>query len=333
MTCLRSLPVRNWWPLRAKAATAPCAAPHRALVHGLFCSVAVRMLGGVRQCLACGLLLALGIGCPLASPHLAQADEWQASLYNEGLPTHLVAVDKKRQTFMFFEKKSPLKLKYTYPCTTGQLTGDKQSLNDLRTPEGIYFVEYKIASGLDFKEYGGIAYTLNYPNPVDRLRGKTGHGIWIHSKGFGIEPLATRGCVAIGLKEIDEVGPQLIPGTAVVLAEKMDETAQPRPDTGTAQELRRLMQNWSTAWASRSVKMFDYYDPEAYSKAMTENFVAFRQNKERLFKSLQFIKIFNRKINVLEGPGYWVTWSEQLYTASNLSTEGVRRLYWQRGKD
>ncbi len=333
MTCLRSLPVRNWWPLRAKAATVPCAVPHRALVHGLFCSVAARMLGGVRQCLACGLLLALGIGCPLASPHLAQADEWQASLYNEGLPTHLVAVDKKRQTFMFFEKKSPLKLKYTYPCTTGQLTGDKQSLNDLRTPEGIYFVEYKIASGLDFKEYGGIAYTLNYPNPVDRLRGKTGHGIWIHSKGFGIEPLATRGCVAIGLKEIDEVGPQLIPGTPVVLAEKMDETAQPRPDTGTAQELRRLMQNWSSAWASRSVKMFDYYDPDAYSKAMTENFVAFRQNKERLFKSLQFIKIFNRKINVLEGPGYWVTWSEQLYTASNLSTEGVRRLYWQRGKD
>ena len=333
MTCLRSLPVRNWWPLRAKAATAPCAAPRGVLAHGLFSSVAARVLGGLRQCLACGLLLTFGIGCPLASPHLAQADEWQASLYNEGLPTHLVAVDKKRQTFMFFEKKSPLKLKYTYPCTTGQLTGDKQSLNDLRTPEGIYFVEYKIASGLDFKEYGGIAYTLNYPNPVDRLRGKTGHGIWIHSKGFGIEPLATRGCVAIGLKEIDEVGPQLIPGTPVVLAEKMDEAAQPRPDTGTAQELRRLMQNWSIAWASRSVKMFDYYDPDAYSKAMTENFVAFKQNKERLFKSLQFIKIFNRKINVLEGPGYWVTWSEQLYTASNLSTEGVRRLYWQRGKD
>ncbi|MDD4702411.1 MAG: hypothetical protein PHI96_09340, partial [Desulfovibrio sp.] len=43
--------------------------------------------------------------------------------------------------------------------------------------------------------------------------------------------------------------------------------------------------------------------------------------------------IYNRKIHVLEGPGYWVTWSEQLYTASNLSTEGVRRLYWQRGKD
>ena len=241
-----------------------------------------------------------------------------------------MAVDKNRRAFLFFEKKSPLKLKYSFPCVTGQLAGDKQELNDLRTPEGIYFVEYKIASGLDFKEYGGIAYTLNYPNPVDRLRGKTGHGIWIHSKGFGLVP--TRGCVAIGLKEIDTVGPQLTPGTAVVLAEQFDESRVPQPDNGTARELRRLMQAWSNAWAARSRKMFDYYDPESYSKA-TENFSAFRQNKERLFKMLGFVKIYNREIHALEGPGYWVTWTEQFYAASNLSTEGVRRLYWQRGKD
>lgn len=270
--------------------------------------------------------------CALA-PLSAYSAEWQPSLYNEGLPSHLVAVDKNRQTFMFFEKKSPFKLRYTYPCTTGQLPGDKQSLNDLRTPEGIYFVEYKIASGLDFKEYGGIAYTLNYPNPVDKLRGKTGHGIWIHSKGLGIEPLSTRGCVAIGLKEIDEVGPNLVPGTAVVLAEKLDETTMLQSDSGTARELRRLMQAWSNAWAARSDKMFEFYDAESYTKAMSESFAAFRLNKERLFKILSFVKIYNRKIHVLEGPGYWVTWSEQLYAASNLSSEGIRRLYWQRGKD
>ncbi len=216
-----------------------------------------------------GLALSLALAVVTVAP--ACADNWQANLYNEGLPSHLVAVDKNRRAFLFFEKKSPLKLKYSFPCVTGQLAGDKQELNDLRTPEGIYFVEYKIASGLDFKEYGGIAYTLNYPNPVDRLRGKTGHGIWIHSKGFGLVP--TRGCVAIGLKEIDTVGPQLTPGTAVVLAEQLDESKVPQPDNGTARELRRLMQAWSNAWA------------------------------------------------------------EQFYAASNLSTEGVRRLYWQRGKD
>lgn len=262
-------------------------------------------------------------------PGLARADNWQASIYDEGLPTHLVAVDKQRQSFLFFEHKSPLKLKYTFPCTTGQVPGDKQVINDLRTPEGIYFVEYKIAGGLDFKEYGGIAYTLSYPNPVDKLRGKTGYGIWIHSKGYGIYPRDTKGCVAIGLKDIDTVGPSLRPGTAVVLAEHVDETTVPRPDDGTARRLRLLMQEWSKAWAARSPKMFEFYNPEAYTKAMPESFAAFRQNKERLFKILKFIKIFNKEIHVLQGPGYWVTWSEQLYTASNLSTEGVRRLYWQ----
>ncbi len=262
-------------------------------------------------------------------PRCAWADNWKASIYDEGLPAHLVAVDKGRQSFLFFEHKSPLKLKYTFPCTTGQVPGDKQVINDLRTPEGIYFVEYKIAGGLDFREYGGIAYTLNYPNPVDRLRGKTGYGIWIHSKGYGIFPRDTKGCVAIGLKDIDTVGPSLRPGTAVVLAEHVDESAVPSPDDGTARSLRLLMQEWSKAWAARSPRMFEFYNPEAYSRAMPESFAAFRQNKERLFKILKFIKIFNKEIHVLQGPGYWVTWSEQLYTASNLSTEGVRRLYWQ----
>lgn len=256
------------------------------------------------------------------------ADNWQARIHEEAAPRHLVGVDKKRHTFNFFEKKSPLKVQYSYPCVTGQLPGDKERLNDLRTPEGVYFVEYKIASGLDFREYGGIAYTLNYPNPVDRLRGKTGHGIWIHSKGFELVP--TRGCVAIDLQNIAEIGPRLTPGTAVVVAEELEPLTGAKSDTPA--KMRELMRSWSKAWESRSQDMFKYYDPDAYSIA-TENFALFRQNKERLFKMLSFIKIYNREIHVLEGPGYWVTWAEQFYTASNLSTEGIRRLYWQKSGD
>ena len=278
-------------------------------------------LGALLACLLAGALLA---------PSLASADNWQTTLRDEGLPSKLVGVDKKHKTFHYFEKKSPLRLRYTYPCVTGQLEGDKQQVNDLRTPEGVYFVEYKIAGGLDFREYGGIAYTLNYPNPVDRLRGKTGHGIWIHSKGFDLVP--TKGCVAIGLKDIAEVGPLLTPGTPVVLAEEFDAARAPAPDDGTAAQLRGLMRDWSNAWASRSDTLFDFYDAPSYSRA-TEDFGAFRRNKERLFKILNFIKIYNREIHALEGPGYWVTWSEQFYTASNLSTEGIRRLYWQKGDD
>ncbi|MBQ9537201.1 MAG: L,D-transpeptidase family protein [Desulfovibrionaceae bacterium] len=258
------------------------------------------------------------------------AENWRTNVKDIFLPSHLVAVDKEQQKFYFYEKKSPLRLKYEFACTTGQKAGDKQAINDLKTPEGIYFVGYKIASGLDFREYGGVAYTLNYPNPVDKLRGKTGHGIWIHSKGFGLVP--TKGCVAIGLQEIDTVGPNLTPGTAVIVANGMTQPQVTKEDKSTAQYLHNLMQAWTAAWAQRSRKMFDFYDQDAYTKA-TEDFTAFRLNKERIFKMVNDIRLFNREIHVLEGPGYWVTWSEQCYTASNHTSEGIRRLYWQRGDD
>lgn len=269
--------------------------------------------------------------------HLAagevRAENWVPRISDTALPPRIVAVDKNKQTFYLYEKKSPLTLKLSTACTTGQVDGDKQFTNDLRTPEGIYFVDYKIARGLDFKEYGGIAYTLNYPNPVDKLRGKTGYGIWIHSKGFGIVPKDTRGCIAIGLKEIDEIGPLLTPGTAVMVGERVHTETIPQRDDGTTRHLRMRMDQWTRAWASRSNKLFDFYDAESYTKAMSESFAAFRTNKERLFKRFAWINIFNREVHVLEGPGYWVTWAEQFYRAPNLSTEGVRRLYWQRGKD
>jgi len=260
----------------------------------------------------------------------ANADNWQATLHDVALPASVVAVDKSLQKLHLFERRSPVRLMHTYPCTTGQQSGDKYTNGDMRTPEGVYFVGYKIAAGLDFKEYGGIAYTLNYPNPVDRLRGKTGHGIWIHSKGHDITPLETRGCVAINLQHITELAPLLTAGIPVVMAERVTGTLSSVQSPITARLLKNKMQQWAKAWASRSPTMFAFYDPEAYTKAQPESFQAFKANKERLFKLLPWIEIHNRDIHVLEGPDYWVTWTDQHYRAPNLSTEGVRRLYWQR---
>ncbi len=267
----------------------------------------------------------------LWSGQASQAQTWQPRIHDAALPLRMVAIDKSKQQFYLYQKNTPFKLTHNYPCTTGQIIGDKQIQDDKRTPEGVYFVVYKIDSGLDFKEYGGIAYTLNYPNPVDKLRGKTGYGIWIHSKGDGIKPRITRGCIAIGLDEIATVGPLLTSGTPVLVGETLSPTV-PTVDDGTAKQLRTRMEEWTQAWAGRSASFFDFYNEDSYTKA-TESFKAFRQNKERLFKRLKWINIINKEVHVLEGPGYWVTWSEQFYRAPNLSTEGIRRLYWQKDSD
>ena len=122
MTCWRFSPARSWlnWP--AEAGTGfPCSA-----------AVAASLRTSACRLLSAGLALFLMVIVIQAAVAPARAENWRANLYNEGLPSHLVAVDKNRQTFLFFEKKSPLKLKYSFPCVTGQLAGDKQELNDLR---------------------------------------------------------------------------------------------------------------------------------------------------------------------------------------------------------
>ncbi|MDR2727208.1 MAG: hypothetical protein LBC10_04360, partial [Deltaproteobacteria bacterium] len=76
-------------------------------------------------------------------------------------------------------------------------------------------------------------------------------------------------------------------------------------------------------------ELFAMYNPEAYSKAQQESFAVFKAQKERLFAMLPWIHIVYRDVNVMQGPDYWVTWFEQYYRAPNITTEGVRRLYWQ----
>jgi hypothetical protein len=114
------------------------------------------------------------------------------------------------------------------------------------------------------------------------------------------------------------------------MAERVAGTLASAQSPLTARLLKNKMQQWAKAWAGRSPNMFSFYDPEAYTKAQPESFQAFKANKERLFKILSWIEIHNRDIYVLEGPDYWATWTDQYYRAPNLSTEGVRRLYWQR---
>ena len=159
----------------------------------------------------CTALLLAGLMCE------PEARAWEA--VTDGLPDQaVVAVDKSRQRFFLMEKGKAR----DYLCTTGQAQGDKQVRGDLKTPEGVYFVVRKRTEWLDFEEYGGEAYILDYPNPVDRLRGKTGSGIWVHSRGRAITPFESRGCVVLNLKDIAEVGPELKRGTPVLIGERVE---------------------------------------------------------------------------------------------------------------
>ena len=113
-------------------------------------------------------------------PALAQAagSGWETHVSSQpASPELFLGIDKEAQTFYMFGKKSPLEVVRKLTCATGRAQGDKTREGDKRTPEGVYFVEEKVPGKLDFELYGNYAFSLNFPNPVDRLKGKTGQGI------------------------------------------------------------------------------------------------------------------------------------------------------------
>ncbi|MCA1987398.1 MAG: L,D-transpeptidase family protein, partial [Desulfovibrio sp.] len=137
---------------------------------------------------------------------------------NPAGPPLFLAVNKQAQELYVFEQKSPLALVEKITCTTGEREGDKLVEGDLRTPEGVYFIQHRLSSGLDYKDYGTLAHTLNYPNPVDRIKGKTGGGIWIHGRGHQITPRETKGCVALNNDAILELDKRLARNLPVLIA-------------------------------------------------------------------------------------------------------------------
>ena len=277
---------------------------------------------------------ALVLAVLLLLPYRPAAAEWTADVVDtQWFPKLSVAVDKKSQAFFLLSRQSPVRVAEFLPCATGQLLGDKLKEGDLRTPEGVYFIVRRKASGLNYELYGDLAFPLNFPNPADVVRKKTGHGIWIHGRGTAIVPYLTQGCVALNTPDLHRLDGDLALGTPVIIADEVRLAADAPRLKAEAKEVVEATQAWGKAWAERSETFFGFHDAEKFAISEGQPFAAFRSQKERLFKSLPWIQVTLSDIRALPGPDYWVTYFVQVYRSPTLVSQGVKRLYWQRGND
>lgn len=278
---------------------------------------------------------AVVLACLLLVPCRRAAAEWSADIVDmEWSPSRFVAVDKKAQSFSLLSRQSPLRVLSAIPCATGQELGDKFKEGDLKTPEGVYFITRRKSAGLNYELYGDLAFPLNFPNPADVVRRKSGHGIWIHGRGHALIPYETQGCVALSTPDIHRMDPELAEGMPVVIADEVRlGGADASKLRGEAREVVDATQAWGKAWENRSDAFFDFHDPEKFSLTEGKAFSSFRSHKERLFKALPWIKVDLSEIRAIPGPDYWVTYFVQLYRSPTLVSQGLKRLYWQRGAD
>jgi murein L,D-transpeptidase YafK len=261
--------------------------------------------------------------------------EWTADIVDsDWSPTRFVAVDKKSQSFSLLVRQSPLRVAQAIPCATGQELGDKFKEGDLKTPEGVYFITQRKNAGLNYELYGDLAFVLNFPNPMDVLRRKSGHGIWIHGRGHPIIPYETQGCVALNTPDIHRLDQVLAENMPVVIADEIQlGGAKAQAVEAEGREVVAATQAWAKAWQDRSEAFFGFHDPEKFAITEGQPFAAFRIHKERLFKALPWIQVTLFDVRAVPGPDYWVTYFIQVYRSPTLISQGVKRLYWQRNAD
>jgi L,D-transpeptidase YnhG len=150
---------------------------------------------------------------------------------------HAIAVDPSRARLYLFENSAAgLNLVADFYISVGKLGIDKSMEGDLRTPLGVYFVTNTLDPNALKDLYGAGALPINYPNPYDLRRGKTGGGIWLHgvpSGQFARAPKATDGCVALANPDLLRILNTVeIRTTPVVIAPSLQwvNPAAPQPD-------------------------------------------------------------------------------------------------------
>ena len=190
---------------------------------------------------------------------------------------HAIAIDTSRARLYLFENGAGgLKLVADYYISVGKSGIEKTVEGDLRTPLGVYF----ITSNLDPRSlkdfYGAGALPINYPNPYDARRGKTGSGIWLHGTPptqFSRAPKATDGCVVLANPDLMRIiGTVEVRTTPVVIAEKLSWVA-PQSTQESARQFADALAAWRSAKASGDVaRILGFYTPDfsGYGKTLAE---------------------------------------------------------------
>jgi L,D-transpeptidase YnhG len=247
---------------------------------------------------------------------------------------HAIAIDASRARLYLFENTpAGLRLLGDYYISVGKSGLEKATEGDLRTPLGVYFV----TSNLDPKSlkdfYGAGALPINYPNPYDLRRGKTGSGIWLHGTPpaqFSRAPKATDGCVVLANPDLQRIISTVeIRTTPVVIAQTLHWVA-PQAVQQDSRRFADTIQAWRTVKASGDMnRLLSFYSPDfnGYGKTLADWTPALRSEID---------KARGRDIQLKELS--YLHWSDSADTmivtfdevVAGSRTGLVKRQYWMR---
>ena len=247
---------------------------------------------------------------------------------------YAVVVDASRSRVYLYENANGMpRLVEDYYTTLGKRGIEKEREGDQKTPIGVYEVTSKIPGSKLPDLYGWGAFPINYPNAWDRMRGKTGYGIWLHgvpSDTYARAPSASDGCIALANPDIEELGKRVQVGATPVIITDRVEWLTPDAWRAESSAFMRQLEAWRKDWESLDTDRYlAHYSRDFRSGSM--NIAAWREHKQRVNAAKTRIKVSLANVSVFRNPGKQsliaVTF-DQDYRSNNLAQQTRKRQYW-----
>jgi murein L,D-transpeptidase YafK len=248
--------------------------------------------------------------------------------------SHVLLVDTTRSRLFVYANDLGGRPRYVgdFYISLGLNGGQKANEGDQKTPLGVYNVIEKRAGLPDF--YGPNAYPIDYPNDLDRLEGRKGHGIWLHgtpSTTYSRAPRATDGCIVLTNDDLAKVSKYVdVAHTPVVIVEKL-EWRDPERWEAARDEFLASFARWKSDWESRDVER--YFRHYAADFRAERSLAAWKAQKRKVNSGKTWIKVGVSEMSLFAYPGekdLMVVTFEQDYRSNNLSNRTTKRQYWVR---
>lgn len=262
---------------------------------------------------------------------------------------HAIAVDASRSRLYLFENQTPsasggriappprLKLLGDFYISVGLSGIEKVVEGDKRTPLGVYYITSNLNPDNLPDLYGVGALPINYPNPLDMQRGKTGSGIWLHGtpkEQFVRAPQASDGCVVLSNPDLEKLLSTIqIRTTPVVIAPEL-RWVQPDALDADRKLFEASLESWRTAKSDGQVdRLKDFYssrfqnpgkEPAEWWSRMESEVRGAKGPRELQLKDVSMLRWQDSQDTMV------VTFGE---VAQGQSRGVTRRQYWARESD
>lgn len=225
----------------------------------------------------------------------------------------------------------------TFYMSQGANGAFKEREGDNKTPVGIYRLQNFLPPEKLEDFYGAGAYPLDYPNGWDKLKGRTGSGIWIHgvpSALYSRQPQSTNGCLALSnvdLKTLRSLLGDRPHQVHLVVTPKIDWVSESEWEHS-RKGLTEALEQWRKSWSAREGTGYLSFYANEFTSGEGWDINKWADHKLRIMRAQSHIQVSIGSLTMFRYPHenhlYWVKF-RQNYASSTLTQTSEKEQFWR----